>query len=266
MVPFSKQPPGQGPSRLTDHEVHIWYIQADTAPDSDIQEQFESCLSTQEHEKYLSFKYPTPRQSFLLSRGCLRYLLGRYLALAPHQIEFTLGPQGKPALSDGLGQPLPYFNLSHSETRIAIALHGSRPLGIDIEYARDITHLDKLCQRCLIPAEMQQVLALPQPDASQRFLQYWTAKEALLKCLGTGLTQPMAEIEVVLANAALTNHPAPCPKASFLKDLPDGASQAFQVYQWHPEPNCYAALAVPGLDNEAAPYFSLFQVTPPELL
>jgi 4'-phosphopantetheinyl transferase len=59
-------------------------------------------------------------------------------------------------------------------------------VGIDVEAVREVT--PALARRCLSAAELGWLSAAA--DASlraERFLQLWTAKEAYLKAIGTGL-------------------------------------------------------------------------------
>jgi 4'-phosphopantetheinyl transferase len=82
------------------------------------------------------------------------------------------------------GAPLPsngvFWSLSHKERYVA-AVTASRPIGIDIEKDRPCS--ERIYQRLAGPAEW--ALA---PEVTQAlFYRYWTAKEAVLKAVGTGL-------------------------------------------------------------------------------
>jgi len=91
----------------------------------------------------------------LLLQGALRLGAG---SLDPAQICFPAG--GKPFVEGG-----PRFSLSHSETRVAVALSSSCELGLDVE---DVDRREG---------------AAAAPDALER----WTATEAALKAVGEGL-------------------------------------------------------------------------------
>lgn len=88
----------------------------------------------------------------LLAEGFLRT---RGAALDPSRLRFPEG--GKPSLEGG-----PYFSISHSACRVAVALSERHELGVDIEEAG--TH-----------------------GRSRAELERWTAVEASLKALGAGL-------------------------------------------------------------------------------
>jgi phosphopantetheinyl transferase len=113
------------------------------------------------------------------ARGVLRALLGRYLGRDPRTLEFVLGPHGKPALLPGGLEPGPdaaaagaaraagpdlRFNLSHSGTLALYAVTVGREVGVDIECARE--------------------------RYTAEFLRAWVAREAAVKCRGSGLAVP----------------------------------------------------------------------------
>jgi 4'-phosphopantetheinyl transferase len=260
------QPDWDKPFTLAEDEVHIWYIQANADALAFCQSRLEACLSPQEMEKYLSLKLASVRQNFLLSRGCLRHVLSRYLVIPPRKLKFVFGPYGKPALKDSRKQSALQFNLSHSQARVAIALHGHCPVGIDIEHHRPMIHLEGLCRRCLTPSEAKTVLSLATSQANRRFLQYWTAKEALLKTLGVGLSQPMDQIEVILGNRELSPRPVQVPVAAKFQTDGHQWSGELKLYQWQPEPHYLAALAVNTSFPTLSPRITLHQTNPLELV
>lgn len=111
--------------------------------------------------------------------------LGRHArhALA-HSARFggvRLGPLEK----DDRGAPLPsngiHWSLTHKERYVA-AVTGPQPVGIDIERIRPVRA--GMHQRLAGDAEWE--LA---PEVTRTlFFRYWTAKEAVLKAVGKGLT------------------------------------------------------------------------------
>jgi 4'-phosphopantetheinyl transferase len=93
----------------------------------------------------------------------------------------TLGPLEKAEN----GAPLPshgvYWSLTHKSSYVA-AVTAPHPIGIDIEQKRSFS--EGMYQR--IAQSWEWGLA---PSVSQTlFFRYWTAKEAVLKALGVGLT------------------------------------------------------------------------------
>ena len=81
------------------------------------------------------FRFEKDRRRYLIGRGGLRTLLGRYLDLAPQDLRFETAAAGKPHLASGQGEL--QFNLAHSGEFVLIAIAESRKVGIDVEEIRD---------------------------------------------------------------------------------------------------------------------------------
>lgn len=247
--------------------VHVWMIPLTEGSSADL-EALAKCLSASERGKLQRLSRPAGRQAFLVSRGALRHVLGGYLQQPPKALDFTYGPQGKPALK--LKHPTaqhqddsPWcsleFNLSHSGDWVVIALCQGRSIGVDIELIRLLSQLPSLCQRCLTPAETATVQGLEPTQANLRFLQYWTGKEAYLKALGLGLTASMTSVELAIPPGAIALQPAPITP----EPLHD---QGWHIYQWQPSPEYIAAIAVQTSALTTHPQIQLYQTTTRQLI
>lgn len=117
---------------------------------------------------------------FRKGRAWMRRRLGLALGMAPQDVPLIKGPHDKPELTGGRL----HFNLSHSGDQIALAI-SDRPVGLDLEQPPTYDHTPLLPQ-IASPAELEQADANGPPTV-ERFLILWTAKEAILKMLGTGL-------------------------------------------------------------------------------
>ena len=87
----------------------------------------------------------------------------------------SYGKHHKPCLEHG-----PFFNISHSRRYSVIAV-SENEVGIDIEMHEGPN--EKLMERCF--TEDEQEFA---KKSEENFLRIWTAKEAVLKFLGTGFS------------------------------------------------------------------------------
>lgn len=114
----------------------------------------------------------------------LRELLSEYTGEEGERFRFLRTPLGKPYAENA-----PQFNLSHSGDWLLCAI-GDTPVGADIETPRTVS--PSLLRRVCTPSE----LALIGDDA-ERFLRVWTAKEAYLKYLGTGIRGDLRRVETV---------------------------------------------------------------------
>lgn len=119
-----------------------------------------------------------------------RLLLGRGLGLLGHAAGRVAGLEtsefGQPRLSGG-----PCFSISHAGELAVCALCADGPVGMDVEERRPLDLADY--RASLTRAEWDHVRA--DPDPSGRFLALWTAKESVLKALGTGLSTPLDQVE-----------------------------------------------------------------------
>jgi 4'-phosphopantetheinyl transferase len=84
---------------------------------------------------------------------------------------------------------MPQFNISHSGDLILLAFHASAPVGVDVERLQPDLDWRPIARRCLAPAQVESLLALPPAEAASAFVECWCALEAGLKARGVGLAQ-----------------------------------------------------------------------------
>jgi len=82
---------------LPDDEVHVWHVDL-IAWEKEADSLFE-LLDSAERERAARFKFPAPRNQFLISRALLRRALGRYLRIEARDIRFRTTANGKPELA-----------------------------------------------------------------------------------------------------------------------------------------------------------------------
>jgi 4'-phosphopantetheinyl transferase len=150
-------------------------------------------LSPAEWQKAMRFRLPADQVRSAITRGALRTLLGRYLAVQPSEIEFTQNEFGKPAVA-GL-----HFNVSHSGDYALLAFAKSAPIGIDIEQIKGDRVVRDLARRVLTDNEHHRFTSLPEPLQERIFFEIWTLKESLLKAIGSGLSVPPEHLEIAFS-------------------------------------------------------------------
>ena len=140
-------------------------------------------LSDDERDRVTRYVMERSREQFAIARSCLRIILSGYVGRSPQSLQFTIASGGKPLLrNDDL-----HFNLSHSGDVALIAVSGQR-VGVDVEIARPIPNVASLVQRFFSREEALQFESLREELRLTAFFHGWTAKEALLKAVGVGLT------------------------------------------------------------------------------
>jgi 4'-phosphopantetheinyl transferase len=143
-------------------------------------------------------------------RAATREVLAERLGVAPYAVEVSRHcrhcghpTHGKPALRDA---PEVSFSVSRSGTMgvVAVAADGVT-VGVDIEQVRPRPNLAGLAVRTLCPEALAAWRAAPEADQLTRFLAAWTAKEAYLKAIGTGITVPLREVPEQPAGWSVTH-------------------------------------------------------------
>ncbi len=165
-------------------EVHVWRARLDRPPAG--VEALLQVLSPDERTRAERFRRPADRARYIVSRGVLRHLLGRYTGSAPAALRFEYGPRGKPALAGGAA---PAFNLGHSGDLALVALRQGMEVGVDLERIRPV-EFDRIAGRMFAPGEVSRLRAKPAREQQAAFFSCWTCKEAYAKARGEGLWLP----------------------------------------------------------------------------
>ncbi len=183
-----------GKPMLGADEVHVWRADLDLRT-PEVQD-LGRTLSADELERAERFRFQRDRDRFIVGRGLLRAMLGRYLGLQPTQVHFCYGPRGMPSLGmESVGKPL-RFNLSHSDRLALYSFAYGREVGIDLESIRTDMEWEQIARAHFSPGEVAALFALPEALRPQLFFSYWTRKEALAKAVGEGLALPLKQLEV----------------------------------------------------------------------
>jgi 4'-phosphopantetheinyl transferase len=120
-----------------------------------------------------------PRERFVAGRAALRRLLSQRLGVPPREVALRSGAGGKPEL-DVPGTPPLHFSVSHSGAVVLVAI-ATGPIGIDLEGPRQLRHALEVAARTFARSELELLARLPSVARPRRFLEIWTAKEAVLK-------------------------------------------------------------------------------------
>jgi 4'-phosphopantetheinyl transferase len=218
---------------LLPDDVHIWRASLDQ-PEW-CQTQFGATLSPDEQSRAERFHFDVHRQRFIVGRGILRNILGRYLGKEPRELEFCYSDRGKPSLTGSNSSVC--FNLSHSQS-LALYAIARRPIGIDLEYIRPLDDALKLAQRFFSPREYALIESLPPNQKQKAFFDIWTCKEAYLKATGEGLAG-LGQVEVSLT-------PGGTPELHLIGENSPPQQNHWFLQPLTPDPNYAAAVAIAG--------------------
>jgi len=156
-------------------DIHVWSVSLDQLA-SRVQT-LSQTLSPDERMRAERFHFEEDRNHFIISRGILRTILGRYLSVEPDKLQFCYGKHGKPALADISGKGRICFNSSRSEGLALYAFTRDREIGIDIEHIRDIPEMEHIVEGFFSEREKVVFRSLPESKRKEAFFHCWTRKE-----------------------------------------------------------------------------------------
>jgi 4'-phosphopantetheinyl transferase len=173
-------------------EVCAWHADIHTVTgDADRAARWLTTLTPAERSRYDQYRLPADRAMFLLGRAMARTLVGRALGRGPTDWVWREGPRGQPQIADP--DTVIRFNLAHSAGLVVCGVANGRDVGVDVE---DLNrrHTDRaVVRRYCSPDEADDID--DRGDAwRERFLEYWTLKEAYLKARGLGIAVPLADL------------------------------------------------------------------------
>lgn len=162
------------PKLLEVGEIEVWQVRG--TPDA-------SLLSPEEMLRFKDMPGEPGRTNFLLSRCAIRSILEQYTEVPAHETRIDIHPGGKPFF---VNYPSLHFSLSHSGSEVAVAF--SRwPVGFDLEINARRADFLAVAHRFFTLEEAAKVAAAGE-GMGPLFVELWTAKEAMLKLEGSGIS------------------------------------------------------------------------------
>ncbi len=196
-APLRLEPgPASGPLDVPSGEVHLWWADLDSPdwPDA-------TGLPAAERARASRRIGAGARDRCVASRWALRQVLARYLGRDPAQVDLVREKGGKPRLRQAAERL--EFNLSHSGPVAIVAVGGSRAVGVDVERIEPNRDLVRLADRVLPAEDAAAVRAATGADRADTFYERWARHEALLKCDGRGLHDPVPDTPVAVRSLPL---------------------------------------------------------------
>ena len=180
-------------------DVHIWQVALEQH--DAVIAQLQTLLSADEVQRAARFHFSADQRRYIVGRGVLRMLLGRYLASDPQTLRFDYNAYGKPQLASPIDEASLQFNLSHSGAMALYAFARHCQLGIDLEQIRPDIEWATLTSQVFSRQEQQAFAALPLEERVAAFFRGWTRKEAFIKAHGKGLSLPLDQFDITLTSA-----------------------------------------------------------------
>ena len=176
--------------------VHVWRT-ATEVPESRVAA-LHGLLAPDERARADRFIFEADRRRYIVARGVLRTLLGRYLRVEPATLVFRYGAHDKPSLAETPGGRDVRFNLSHSYGWALHAFAVGREVGVDVERIRPETDITGVAEYSFSPAEVASLRSVPEGQRREAFFNCWTRKEAFIKAHGEGISLGLSRFDVTL--------------------------------------------------------------------
>jgi len=180
--------------QLEQDTIHLWYADQSDFTLQQLEQRSLHWLRSQELQRYRRLQLERHRTQLLLSRYLVRSVLSLYAeSNRPEDWCFVTNSYGKPVLDQkqhALPMPL-FFNLSHSQGKLVVAIAASEALGVDVEGSTRPRRIGAIANRYFAPQEVTALQLLPVHQQLPRFYHLWTLKEAYIKARGLGLAIPL---------------------------------------------------------------------------
>lgn len=199
-------------------------------PEMISQEAALACLTDLEIARAARFHFQNDAVHWIACRANLRKVLGHAIHRLPQEVPLILSENGKPLLAPPCNSL--HFNLSHCSDLAIIALCADGPVGIDLEPLDRAPDLLECTTTFCHPLEISELPCEARARASQ-LLRIWTAKEALLKALGTGLLHPPESVRILFANpvgTAISDRPLAGVENQRLHELLHARLDGYQTF------------------------------------
>lgn len=199
-------------------------------PESISQEAAFTCLTDEEKSRADRFRFRKDALHWMACRANLRRILGQAIQRPPREVPLILSENGKPLLAppyDSL-----HFNLSHCSDLAIVALCAAGPVGIDMESLDRAPELLECETTFCHPLEIRELPVETSTRGSQ-LLRIWTAKEAVLKALGTGLSHPPESVRILFGSpvgTAISDLPLAGLENQNLHELLDARLNGYQTF------------------------------------
>lgn len=167
---------------LEREEIHIWCIRW-TKITAWILDHWNVMCDDEKNAAQKFIKHDD-QMRYAVGKIMSRLILARYMNISERNILISKNKYGKPFIRQlEMEEPIQY-NISHSGEFVLLAVTKYSEIGIDIELLRELPDYLEIAQTVFSPEEAEIIKDSNSPNI---FFCYWTAKEAYVKALGTGL-------------------------------------------------------------------------------
>ncbi|WP_202702732.1 4'-phosphopantetheinyl transferase superfamily protein [Flavobacterium sp. UGB4466] len=170
---------------LKEDEYYLFQHSGDCNPDQSILDYYLEFLPQKFRQEVLKYRKWDDRYNCLFGKLMVR--MGSHI-LGNHSFEF------EKMVKDNYGKPYMLgsnfnFNISHSGNMV-VCVFSKQEIGVDIEEINDIDY--SLFENVFSAQEFAEI----NRDGLDKFYEFWTRKESVIKAIGKGMSIPLTEIEI----------------------------------------------------------------------
>lgn len=187
---LSHGPAIDGKTMINQNRAAVWWLPVEWIAD-DQWNVLETLLIDEERERAKRFHFERDKQVYIAAHAICRGLLSYCLGPSPQSWRFSVEDHGKPELVCPADVPQVRVNISHTRGLAAVALTVDNDIGVDVEWLQRNAQTEALAERVFAVPERQVLAAAPEDAKVDTFLAFWTLKEAYVKAIGKGLSQPL---------------------------------------------------------------------------
>lgn len=154
-------------------------------------ERYLDLLDDSERARYARLRLDSSRLQFVIGRALVRHALSCCAPVAPEAWRLAAAEGQRPEVESPRLRPRPRFSLAHSAELVGCAVAEEMDVGLDLEPLEAGAHGAAVAEQLFALPEAADLADLPRPRRCERFVEYWTLKEAYLKACGRGLAVPL---------------------------------------------------------------------------
>ncbi|WP_050770651.1 4'-phosphopantetheinyl transferase family protein [Chlorobium ferrooxidans] len=151
-------------------------------------------LDDEERARALRFRHEHDRIAYVAAHALLRLVIANRIGLCPSALIISRDSFGKPFLDMDECRGID-LSLSHTKGMVAVALSNAGRVGVDVE---EVDHeqvpRSDLAAYGLSAEERGRLESMGSAERSEAFIELWTAREAVAKADGRGLSLPFSSI------------------------------------------------------------------------
>jgi 4'-phosphopantetheinyl transferase len=223
----------------TDVLVAVFAADENSGLEAEVWSRLQTWLQPEEHARAASYKDMDARAAFLIGRGMARTMLFEGTGVMPAAWRFAEGAHGRPEIQSPATSF--HFNLAHSHGVVACVIAEGREIGVDVEFLDRPKPTHDVANRVCSEDELAAIHAAPEKDQQERFLTFWTLKEAYLKARGLGISVHLADVAFSIEG----HEPKFAPKGSL-----SGADTRWMFRLAQPDPKHLVAVAADTRDGQ----------------